>query len=371
METNHRVVFLDWLRVTACFMVILIHSIEPFYIGSTGVSIASEADAFWVTSISSALRACVPLFMLASSYLLFPIKGDTKAFFRKRFVRILIPFLVWSLLYILWGAVSSGDYSLVLSDLTKLPFNFVMTSSGHLWFIYMLLGIYLLMPLLSPWAEKVSQKEEKAFLLLWGFATILPLLRPLSTLLTGSSDLWGECYWNDYGTFYYVSGFIGFLILGHYFRTCVGNVSWRKTLAYAIPCWLIGYAITAGGYWHGIPCESGFPVTASYTALYTMEITWNSCSAGVVLQTVAYFLLIRKITASGWVYTHIILPVSKLSYGIYLMHMVFLTPVFSRVSSWGLPTPLVMLLSTLFTFTACILATRLLACLPKSKYIIG
>ncbi len=370
-STGERIVFLDYLRVAACFMVILIHCIEPFYIGSTGISIASESDARWVTGISSALRACVPLFMLTSSYLLFPIKTDTKMFFKKRMVRIGIPFLVWSLLYIIVGAFTSGDYSAITADLKTLPFNFVMTSSGHLWFVYMLLGIYLIMPLLSPWAEKVSKKEEKAFLMLWGITTLLPLIRPAAEIITGSSDLWGECYWNGYGTFYYVSGFIGILVLGHYFRTHVGEMSWQKTLSYALPLWMVGYAITAGGYWLGIDLEQGFPWTASYATLPDLETTWNPTSLGVVMQTVAYFLLFRKIAASGFLYTHIIMPISKLSYGIYLMHMMFLTPAFTWVSSFSLPTPLVMIGSAALTFIASILTTRLLAYLPKSKYIIG
>lgn len=33
MEKNTRIVFLDWLRAIACFMVILVHCIEPFYLG--------------------------------------------------------------------------------------------------------------------------------------------------------------------------------------------------------------------------------------------------------------------------------------------------------------------------------------------------
>ena len=58
-------------------MVMLVHCIEPFYLGGPGTYIASESDAFWVTFINSALRPAVPLFMLASSYLLFPLKPYT------------------------------------------------------------------------------------------------------------------------------------------------------------------------------------------------------------------------------------------------------------------------------------------------------
>ena len=89
------------------------------------------------------------------------------------------------------------------------------------------------------------------------------------------------------------------------------------------------------------------------------------------MQTVGYFLIIRKITASGKFYQRIVLPVSKLSYGMYLMHMFVLVPVFAWVKSWGVPTPAVMLISAAITYVICAVIARLIAFIPKSKYIIG
>lgn len=371
MENTSRIVFLDWLRVIACFMVILVHCIEPFYLGGPGTYIASLSDACWVTGINSALRSAVPLFVLASSYLLFPLKTDVPTFFRKRIVRVFVPFLIWSLLYAVVPMPGSDGEVDAAGNLMSLLFNFVMTSSGHLWFVYMLLGVYLVMPMISPWVKTLSRKEEKIFLYLWAFTTILPIMRPVAETLTGSSSLWGECPWNPFGTFYYVSGFIGYLVLGHYIRTYAGEVSWKKTLAYAIPFWVAGYAVTAGGYWHFIPDHAGYPVAAPYEAAVLMETTWNFCTFGVMLQTVAYFLVIRKLTCDGWFYRKIVLPISKLSYGMYLMHMVALVPVFAWVRSWGVATPVVMLVSALMTYVLCAVAARLIAFIPKSKYLIG
>ena len=77
MEQKDRVVFLDWLRMIACFMVILVHCIEPYYYGGTeGLYIHSQSDAYWVTLLNTPLRAAVPLFILASSYLLVPVQTD-------------------------------------------------------------------------------------------------------------------------------------------------------------------------------------------------------------------------------------------------------------------------------------------------------
>ena len=70
---KERVVFLDWLRVIACFMVMAIHSAEPFYLGGTEPNIthiASRWDMLWITVTECLCRACVPLFVMTSSYLL-------------------------------------------------------------------------------------------------------------------------------------------------------------------------------------------------------------------------------------------------------------------------------------------------------------
>ena len=67
MSDNKRIVFLDYLRVVACFMVRVVHACECFYFGDDGgLRYDSAGDAFWATWIDSAVRACVPLFVIAS-----------------------------------------------------------------------------------------------------------------------------------------------------------------------------------------------------------------------------------------------------------------------------------------------------------------
>ena len=72
METK-RIVFLDYLRAIACFMVILVHVCEAFYFNLDGISFSSNADRWWISFIDSSLRPCVPLFIMASAYLLVPL----------------------------------------------------------------------------------------------------------------------------------------------------------------------------------------------------------------------------------------------------------------------------------------------------------
>ena len=169
LKDENRVVWVDWMRVAACFMVFVVHATEPFYLGGQGSQILTEADAYWASLFDSLVRACVPLFIVASSYLQFPLHYSSGEFLRRRTVRVLVPFLLWSAIYaFVWGNPAENFQNLLLN------FNY---SAGHLWFVYMLIGVYLLMPLLSPWAEKVGKRELQVYLGIWAFTTIIPLLR--------------------------------------------------------------------------------------------------------------------------------------------------------------------------------------------------
>lgn len=364
---NNRVVFLDYLRVVACFMVMLVHCCEPFYLGGNGTYIANSYDALWVTIIDSALRCAVPLFIMTSSYLLFPIKGETSAFFRRRAVRVLVPFAVWSILYAvvpMWGCSEGFDWKQNLANLT-LNLNM---HAGHLWFVYMLIGVYIAMPLLSPWIEKVSKRGEQIFIAAWAVTTLVPFLHQAALALFGRAEVYGEANWNEFGTLYYISGFIGYVVLAHYIRTYI-DWSWKKTLAVALPMWIVGYAVAAAWFWLQIPTE--YPVNESIDLAVLMEQSWRFCSTSVAMTAVAMFLIFKKINCSGVVYRNIIQPISKVSYGIYLMHMFALVAIFAFVPAWGMATPWTIVTIAILTFILCSVVAVVISKLPGGKYIVG
>lgn len=381
--------WIDWMRVAACLMVMVVHSTEPFYLGGEGSLILTESDAYWSSFFDSFVRACVPLFVVASSYLQFPLHYSTGEFFRRRAVRILIPFICWSIVYALvWGKPIENFQSLLLN------FNY---AAGHLWFVYMLMGIYLLMPLLSPWAERVSKRELQFYLLLCFATTLIPFVRALAAdgaapVIYGPTGipnralypLWGEASWNGYGLFYYLSGFIGYLLLGLYLRRFVGHLSWGKTLAVALPAWLVGFAICFGGFIVMVMSDAAgqFPIEGPTGLAAAWETTWINDTTGVFLMTIGWILVFRKINAGGWFYRSVLLPVSKASYGMYLCHMIAL----AFFSGWlrqslgiGLDgqlefwtTPVEILLTALLTFTTVALFCVAIQRIPKiGKWIVG
>lgn len=385
---KRREVWVDWLRVIACFMVFVVHSTEPFYLGGEGSLILTEADAFWSSFFDSLVRSCVPLFIIASSYLLFPLRYSTDEFFRRRVLRILIPFAIWTLVYAFaWGEPAENFRNLLLN------FNY---SAGHLWFIYMLIGVYLIMPLLSPWAEKVEKRELQIYLAICLATTLIPIIRDWASghstaVIYGPSGLprqalfplWGEASWNTYGVFYYMCGFIGYLFLGLYFRRFVGDLSWKKTLSIALPCYIAGFAITFGGFLYRVYESAGgsFPVGGPVDVAVWWETTWGYDTIGVALMAVAWILVIRKIKADGKFYQKVLLPVSEASYGMYLMHLLILVPLCSMFRNmlgsaadgilgfWT--TPVEILASAITSFICTAIISVIIRRIPKvGRYIV-
>ena len=330
---KEREIWIDWMRVVACFFVMLTHSCEPFYLGGDGSLILTKADAIWVSILNVLPRAAVVLFVVASSYLQFPLHYSTGEFFRRRAVRVLVPFAIWTVAYALcWGEPVQNFKDLLLN------FNY---AAGHLWFVYMMLGVYLLMPLLSPWAEKVGKKELQVYLALWLFTTLIPFIRQWAggaqPVIYGPSGipnparypLWGEASWNMYGLFYYVSGFFGYLLLGLYFRKFVGRLSWKKTLAYALPLFAAGFAICSQGFFRAVMADAKgvFPVAGKVELAALWEGPWLNDTFGVALMSIAWILLFRKIERGSAFYEKVLLPVSQASYGMYLCHLFILVAV--------------------------------------------
>ena len=383
-----REIWLDWMRVAACLMVMVVHATEPFYLGGDGSLILTQTDAFWASFFDSFVRACVPLFIIASSYLQFPLHYSSEEFFRRRAVRILVPFVLWTVVYALvWGSPVQNFKDLLLN------FNY---AAGHLWFVYMLVGVYLLMPLLSPWAERVGRTELRIYLGLWLFTTVIPLLRdwvfgapPVVYGVSGLPrqalfPLWGEASWNAYGVFYYLSGFVGYLLLGLYVRKFLGTWSWRKTLAVALPCFAAGFALSFGGFLRRVWLSSGgeFPVGGLVEKAVWWETTWCNDTLGVALMAIAWVLLFRKIQAAGGFYRRITLPLSRAGYGMYLSHLLVLVPICTWVRGWlgsgdaGIlgfwTTPVEIVLSAVACFVVVGAGSIALQRIPKvGKFIMG
>ena len=384
---RQREIWLDFLRVTACFMVMVIHSTEPFYLGGEGAQILTATDAFWVAIFEGLCRCCVPLFLIASSYLQFPLHYSAGEFFRRRAVRILIPMAFWTVVYALvWGEPIDNLKGLLLN------FNY---AAGHLWFVYMLVGVYLIMPLLSPWAEKVSSRELEVYLGIWLLTTLFPFVREVAggvAPLIQAADglpaqaffpLWGEASWNAYGTFYYVSGFIGYLLVGLYLKKFLVRSRWLRWTGWSL--FLMGFVAIVRGLLNRFSATGEvFPLSGDLAVAVAWETPITFCSLPVVLTSVGLVLVFLQGRQNGEspFYRHIILPLSQAGYGMYLIHMLVLAQFSALYRNWlglgaeGLlgywTTPVQILATALSSFVVVGVLAVALQRIPKvGKYLMG
>jgi len=386
-----REVWLDFLRVSACFLVMLVHSTEPFYLGGEGALVLTATDAYWVALFEGLARCCVPVFLIASSYLQFPLHYPVGEFLRRRALRIVVPMIVWTLVYALvWGEPVANLKGLLLN------FNY---AAGHLWFVYMLLGIYLIMPLLSPWASKVSRRELEVYMGIWLVTTLFPFIReaaggeaPLIQAADGLPapalfPLWGEASWNAYGTFYYLSGFIGYLLVGFYIRKFLINNRWTGVFGWAL--FLMGFvAIFSGMLGRMSASADSFPIAGSLGMAVGWEAPISFCGLPVALSSIGLVLAFRRMAChserseESVFYRAVVLPLSKAGYGMYLTHMLVLSYMSAFFRGWlgigaeGLlgvwTTPVEILLTGVCSFVVVGLACCLLQRIPRvGKYLMG
>lgn len=163
-------------------------------------------------------RSCVPLLFMISGALLIPRQESLRDFYRKRFQRVLFPFLFWSVLYVLWKygcfnflievpnwgqKVCLGDYTFF--NAIKVVAMWIVTRPAeyHMWFMYELFAIYLFTPILR---ELVRSSGDK---FLWYLVAIWLVFGPLQRL--AEFQLRYDLIF-DMG---YLTGYIGYFILGY------------------------------------------------------------------------------------------------------------------------------------------------------------
>lgn len=351
---KERIYFLDYLRALACFMVMLVHASECYYSDGVGISIANAATGVWVSIYDGISRCAVPLFVMISAFLLVPVAGSVATFFRKRLVRVVVPFALWSVLYatlpFLWGEINAQE---VGSRLLHLVYNFNF-ASGHLWFVYMLIGLYLLMPIISAWLEKCSVRQERWFIGVWFLSTFFGYLN------FWIGEVYGQCFWNEFHLLYYFSGFIGYLVVAHYIRY---RLKWStsKRLMIGGAMYIIGATIACAGFNIMIPSAADF---------YEIEIAWRFCSPNVAFESVGLFLFVEALCSGMKKENNLVKQISVNSYGMYLMHMFVLGFVYLAVKDYlngSAAIPVIALATYILSFVI----TRVLSYLPGSRFIVG
>lgn len=155
---EERIKYLDFLRVFSMMSVVFLHI-------SAGTLRGNLLSPVWHISnfFTSFASVSVPVFFMISGATVLCISGSTsvKTILTKRLPKVLIPFIIWSLIAISYFAAmnyfSTGQFNItdIVSKLKNLPAK---PATTHLWFIYALIPLYLLSPLLKKLMESVTEE---------------------------------------------------------------------------------------------------------------------------------------------------------------------------------------------------------------------
>ncbi|KAA9022279.1 acyltransferase [Niallia endozanthoxylica] len=299
---NERVLYLDWLRVIAITMVVTIHI-------SGGIVQVNYFDAptNWLAAnfYESISRSAVSLFVMISGAVLL---GDNrefqyKPFFTKRMSKLFIPLIGWSMIYYGYQVFAEWYPSFSLKEFIVL---FLTNGvSGHFWFMYMMIGLYLTVPIINVFIRHAKKRDIEYFLILWIYASVI---------VKSMKFIWGYSFSIE---LYMVTNYIGYFVLGYYLHHFPLKRIWEKT------------AIVFGG----ISIFVTFVLTYYDTKAaggILQEFWYENHAPNVLLSSIGIFLLCKNLFAKrklGFVFHQI----SRLSYGIYLVHILLMTMLSNKI----------------------------------------
>lgn len=323
----------DIMRVVACLMIVGMHAPMP----------SDNANPIFLNITSYCFAPGLCLFFVLSGALILPVKTDTRTFLKKRLGKVVFPTLCFTILY-LGLKFFTGQSVDVLSSVLSIPFS--AQGYGILWFMYTLVGLYLLAPIISRWLESASKRELEFYLGLWIVSLCYPILR-----------LFVQVNESTTGILYYFTGYAGYFVLGYYLNKYTDAVSFKRLV---IPVTIS--VITP------VACKlTNIPVDFA-------DMFWYM-SIFVMVLTVGLFWVLTKIPVGGGnnKVTNLITLTSNLCFGIYLSHIavmrygIWKLDFIANISNYYLQWAVIVIL----TFSLSWLLALCISKLPFGDYIIG
>lgn len=297
---SRRILWADLIKIFAMYAVVIIHSAAPLLVAFRELG----AGVWWVGNLyDSAARWCIPVFfMLSGAFLIGKAQGmGPGAFLARRLHRIGIPFLVWSAVYFIWNIEINRQnlsYRSFFLTIIQQPAYY------HLWYLYVLIGLYLFAPLLSVYLESASKHNITYFIILWIiFGSLLPTVEAYfqtSLFMMSKAPL-------------SLFRFLGYFLIGYLLkdvRCRPGRCLWFGLL------FLLGLAMTVMGTWW-VTVERG---QGEFNGVF-----YEYWSPNVLIMAISLFIVIKNLRLPAGVMVPS--PVaSTLSFtaacvpGIYLVH---------------------------------------------------
>ena len=310
IQSSHKVYYFEWLRCIGAAAVVMIHVtsgiMDNYPVAKVGIARALA----WSEMQVALLRWAVPAFlMITGALLLNPDKNvgwEKVAAYVRRMALVLCTFgLAFCFLQELFvrKTISIGLLtSSVLDLLSGRGFS-------HLWYVYALIGIYLLLPVMKAYIASADKGSQLILLaILFAFTCVIPTINAALGL--------------ELTTFIWLSSSMFYVVLGYYAHSYM-RLS-KPILVVGVLSLVVNMILKAcgilflGDYWkwvHGPACP--------------LEAAWSLC----------VFLLAHQYLERPFAKGGIISTLASLSFGVYVMHPLFINVMYRLIgySPWTIP----------------------------------
>lgn len=298
-----RMLWADAMRVVAIYFVIAVHtSVSPS-------NLLDTKNSFFFLVSFTVVKVCVPLFVMLSGALLLRKQESIPSFFSKRATKVLIPWVLWTLIYMMWNHTVHSYHP---ANLSQWKYFFELTFFSQLWFLPLIFSLYLVTPILRHFIPSMSKNQRLYLMALWFlFVIIIPFFH------TGTTFPRAEESGLVPVTFYYS----GYFILGYFLSTMKLP---KNMVRRSVGLLLIGIAITF--------IELG---------LSKGPYLFDYFAPGIVVSSIGVFLLIfsgcKKYTRDNrW--KKLVSSIGSASLGIYILHGLvaeIIRPIFPLLADTG------------------------------------
>lgn len=305
MNIKQRNYNLDLLRILACFMVIVIHVCATNWDNTN-----TNSFYFAIYNIyDSLVRASVPLFVMISGVFFLNQKEiETKKLYKTKILKLCVFYFSWNIIYYFF------DIFIYKYDFTILSFlNKVILGHFHLWFIPMIIGLYIISPLLTKITMNSSSKLVKYFITIFmvgclmttiDYCTFLPKYELIHNFISKLPiDIICQYY--------------SYFLLGYYlYNYDFTRIEKKKILLSGT--FIICILVCTCGTWY-----------LSHVSGFNNATLYENFSIFTLLEAIIIFLLFKKNNfISEKIYADKVAKISKDTLGIYAIHIMIMNLLF-------------------------------------------
>lgn len=259
-------------RAIAIIAVVIIHNCPQEYEGIV---------------IRCFVNFAVALFIFLSGYLTKLVNNDIKMFYKKRLLRVIIPYCIWSMLYTIFS-----------NKWDSFIFNFI---TGQCCSIYYFIIVYIQLTILTPWVSRLIQSKY------WKLGL---LITPISIAIEYIYTINNNSIVFPFNALFFAVWFIFF-----YLEMCVRNENIKFSLNFKRLCclFIVGYVIQL--------IESIIWYVYGNYNMATTQLKFSAILCSVIVSIIAYLWIIKEIKISHNKISNIFIVIGNYSFGIYLTHI--------------------------------------------------